>query len=151
MSGLFERLFGRNSGTQKPSTPSGSGKLAKDRLQMVLVQDRLNLPSDKMEAMKREIIEVISKYVSVDLDKVDFALANRERNGLLIAEIPFRTEGDPTRELDETPPSRAAAANPAALIVSDPPANEARPPIPAPNPLDELPTAAPTNNEDITP
>lgn len=96
MVGFFERLFGRNNGSE--TKPTGSGKLAKDRLQFVLVQDRINLPSEKMQAMKKEILEVISKYVTVDLENVDFALSNRERSGLLIAEIPFLTPEDPTSE-----------------------------------------------------
>jgi cell division topological specificity factor len=97
MVGIFERLFGRQNNTE---TASNSGKIAKDRLQFVLVQDRIQLPADRLQAMQREIIEVISKYVAVDMDNVDFALSNRERNGLLIAEIPFIsvTPEDPTSE-----------------------------------------------------
>lgn len=83
MVSLFERLFGRSSQADK------SGKMAKDRLQFVLVQDRINLPAEKMQQMQKEILEVISKYVTVDLDNVDFELSNRERNGVLLAEIPF--------------------------------------------------------------
>ena len=42
-----------------------------------------------MEEMKQEILAVISKYVSVDSDNVDIALQKRERDSLLVAEIPF--------------------------------------------------------------
>jgi hypothetical protein len=45
--------------------------------------------------MKREIIEVISKYVTVDMENVDFELSNRDRSGLLIAEIPFKAAKSP--------------------------------------------------------
>lgn len=83
MVSLFERLFGRSSQADK------SGKQAKDRLQFVLVQDRINLPAEKMQQMQQEILDVISKYVAVDIENVDFELSNRERNGVLIAEIPF--------------------------------------------------------------
>ena len=83
MVSLFERLFGRSNQADK------SGKMAKDRLQFVLVQDRINLPAEKMQQMQKEILDVISKYVAVDLDNVDFELSNRDRNGVLIAEIPF--------------------------------------------------------------
>ncbi|MEO0565400.1 MAG: cell division topological specificity factor MinE, partial [Chloroflexota bacterium] len=76
MVGFLERLFGRT------NEDKGSGKVAKDRLQFVLVQDRIKLPADKLQAMKAEMLEVISKYVSVDLENVDFNLSNRERNGL---------------------------------------------------------------------
>lgn len=95
MIGLFERLFGRSN---QPKT----GKLAKDRLQFVLVQDRIDLPNDQMQEMQREIIEVISKYVMVDMDNVDFELSNRDRSGLLIAEIPFKAAKKDNNKLSPT-------------------------------------------------
>lgn len=79
---FLDRMLGRS-----PSKKSGS--MAKERLQFILVHDRINLPPERMEAMKQEILAVISKYVSVDGDNVDIALQKRERNSLLVAEIPF--------------------------------------------------------------
>lgn len=95
---FFDRIFGRDGSANR-----GSGKVAKDRLQFVLVQDRIKLPPDQMQAMKREILEVISKYVRVDLDNVDFALSNRERTGLLIAEIPFIEIQEEALNTDDDP------------------------------------------------
>lgn len=82
MPDFLDRLFGRT-----PSKKSSS--MAKERLQFVLIHDRINLPPERMEAMKQEILAVISKYVSVDSDNVDIALEKRERASLLVAEIPF--------------------------------------------------------------
>lgn len=82
MSNFFDRMLGR-------SAPKGSSSTAKDRLQFVLVHDRINLPPDKLREMKEEILAVISKYVSVDRERVDIALEQRERNSKLVAEIPF--------------------------------------------------------------
>ena len=79
---FLDRLFGR-------TTTKKSGSLAKERLQFVLVHDRINLPPERMDAMKKEILAVISKYVSVDDDNVDIALQQRERSSMLVAEIPF--------------------------------------------------------------
>ena len=39
-----------------------SGSVAKDRLKLVLVTDRANCSPDLMEQMKKDIIDVISKY-----------------------------------------------------------------------------------------
>jgi len=89
MVSFIGRLFGRLGGGSQAAAET-SGKLAKDRLQLVLVQDRIDMPADKMQAMQKEIIDVISKYVMVDIDNVDFELSNRERDGLLVAEIPFK-------------------------------------------------------------
>ena len=82
MPSIFDRMLGR-------AQPKKSGSTAKERLQFILVHDRINLSPERMQAMKEEILAVISKYVSVDGDNVDIELQKRERNSMLIAEIPF--------------------------------------------------------------
>ena len=82
MPDFLDRILGRT-----PTKKSGS--MAKERLQFVLVHDRINLPPERLEAMKQEILAVISKYVSIDSENVDINLQNRERSSLLVAEIPF--------------------------------------------------------------
>lgn len=81
MSGFLDRVLGRSS--------RGSSATAKERLQFILVHDRINLPPERLQAMKQEILSVISKYVLVDGDKVEVALQQRDQNSLIIAEIPF--------------------------------------------------------------
>ena len=81
MTNLLSRLFGR--------AKKGSGATAKDRLRFVLQHDRINLPPERMEEMKREILAVIVKYLAVDQDRVEIDLEQRDRtNSKLIAEIP---------------------------------------------------------------
>lgn len=81
MTSLLNRLFGR--------PRKGSGKTAKDRLRFVLQHDRINLPPERLEQMKRDILAVIVKYVVVDKDRVEIALEQRDRNhSKLVAEIP---------------------------------------------------------------
>lgn len=82
MAGFFDRMLGRN-------PAKGSGSTAKERLQFILFHDRINLPPEKLDEMKQEILAVISKYVSVDSQKVDIALQQRQRDSLIVAEIPF--------------------------------------------------------------
>ncbi len=81
MTNLLSRLFGR--------TRKGSGATAKDRLRFVLQHDRINLPPERMEEMKREILAVIVKYLVVDQDRVEIDLEQRDRtHSKLTAEIP---------------------------------------------------------------
>lgn len=87
MSGFFDRLLGR-------SLNKGSGAMAKERLQFILVHDRINLPPERLQEMKAEILAVISKYVNVDGDHVDIALEQRNRDSLIVAEIPFASNTD---------------------------------------------------------
>jgi cell division topological specificity factor len=82
MASFFDRVLGRTAN-------KGSSSKAKERLQFVLVHDRINLPPDQMDAMKQEILGVISKYVQVDARNVEIALQQRDRDQLLVAEIPF--------------------------------------------------------------
>lgn len=95
------------------SSTKGSGSKAKERLQFILVHDRIHLPPERLEEMKKEILAVISKYVSVDEHNVDIALQKRDRNPLLVAEIPFHKpaegidsdEGTFLRHEDDSEPS----------------------------------------------
>jgi cell division topological specificity factor len=82
MASFFERMLGRGPGR-------GSSSKAKERLQFILVHDRINLPPERLEAMKQDILAVISRYVAIDADNVDIALQRRQRDSLLVAEIPF--------------------------------------------------------------
>ena len=77
---LFNRLLGRNE--------LNSGAVAKNRLQLVLVQDRVNLSPARMDQLKDELIQVISKYVEIDRNGIDIALTNSNRKSQLIANIP---------------------------------------------------------------
>ncbi len=94
MSNFFDRMLGRSR--------ESSASTAKQRLQFVLVHDRINLPPEKLAAMKAEILAVISKYVQVSGDDVDIALQQRDRNNnLLVAEVPFSVGGGMVRDPDE--------------------------------------------------
>ncbi len=49
---------------------------AKERLHLVLMQDRANVSADFLELMKQEIIEVIKKYIDVEESAIDVRLTN---------------------------------------------------------------------------
>ena len=68
-----------------------SSRIAKERLLTVLVHDRVKLTPDMMEAMREDIIAVISKYVDiVDPDAIDVSLLHGESTDHLKADIPVR-------------------------------------------------------------
>ncbi len=106
MAGFFDRMLGR-------SNDKSSANQAKERLQFVLVHDRINLPPERLREMKEEILAVISKYVDVESESVDIALQQRDRkNNLLVAEIPFTKGLDPASrisDVDENLESDASA------------------------------------------
>ena len=55
----------------------GSKDAAKERLHLVLMQDRANVSADFLELMKQEILDVIKKYIEVDEDLIDVRLTNQ--------------------------------------------------------------------------
>lgn len=72
----------------------GSKDSAKERLHLVLMQDRANVSVDFLELMKQEIIDVIKKYIVVDEGAIDVRLTNKPNDDgttgepLLYATIP---------------------------------------------------------------
>jgi cell division topological specificity factor len=77
----FQRLIGRKQPTSR--------EIAKNRLQLVLVHDRVNLPAGKMNQLKDELIQVISKYVEIDQDGIEIFLTGNDRRQRLTANIPI--------------------------------------------------------------
>jgi len=77
---FFDQFFGKKK----------SAKSAKERLQLVLIHDRTDLNPDVLEAMKNELIEVISRHVSIDPDMVRIEVENEGRSQRLIADIPLK-------------------------------------------------------------
>ena len=73
-----------------------SGSVAKDRLKLVLVSDRANCSPESMEQIKNDIINVISKYVEIDIEGLDIKIQQTESEGnngtvpALFANIPIR-------------------------------------------------------------
>lgn len=78
---------------------------AKERLHLVLVQDRVNVSADFLDLMKQEIIEVIKKYIDIDEAAMDVSLTNRENEDgtkgtpALYANIPILNIKDETRKI----------------------------------------------------
>lgn len=67
-----------------------SASNAKDRLKVVLIHDRSELPAGVMDDLKRDLIEVISRHVDVDRDSVHIEFAQEGRDSRLIADIPLQ-------------------------------------------------------------
>ncbi len=68
-----------------------SGKIAKERLQVVLIHDRASVSPEIMEQLKNEIIAVISKYMDINKNEMEIALANDSESVALVANIPVNS------------------------------------------------------------
>ncbi len=81
MSSFVERLFNRN---------NKSANTAKERLQLVLIHDRTDLSPAQLDLLRDELVDVISKYVSIDRQAVRINMSHEGREQRLIADIPLR-------------------------------------------------------------
>lgn len=75
---------------------SSTKDVAKSRLQLVLVQDRLNFSSQMMEMLKTDILKVIANYMDIDETEMDIQISRNpgehgdDSQPMLIANIPVK-------------------------------------------------------------
>ncbi|NJN49486.1 MAG: cell division topological specificity factor MinE [Alkalinema sp. RL_2_19] len=62
----------------------------KNRLKLVLAHDRAAIEPDMLEAMRREILEVVSRYVDLDSEEMELSLDSSDRMTVLVANLPIR-------------------------------------------------------------
>jgi len=79
---FFERLFVSNN--------RGSRDDVKRRLKLVLAHDRSTLNASTLEKMRKEILIVVSKYVELDTESLEFSIRTDSRMTALIANLPIR-------------------------------------------------------------
>jgi cell division topological specificity factor len=76
---FLRRLFGQ----------PGSSATAKERLRLVLMTDHLELAPELIDAMKRDLVDVISRYVEVDRDRIEVNFERQDRALAMLANIPI--------------------------------------------------------------
>lgn len=66
-----------------------SKETAKDRLKLIIVQDEKDADLDLLESIKDEIIDIISKRLTIDKDKINIKITKENENPILRASIPI--------------------------------------------------------------
>ena len=67
-----------------------SANTARERLQLVLAHDRSDLSTDLLDQMRKEILEVVAKYVEIDMDEGAVSLETEDRMTALVANLPIK-------------------------------------------------------------
>lgn len=80
MENFIQRIFSKE--------PSSADK-AKDRLRLVLINDRTDLSGAAMENLKDDLLEVLSRYIRIDPDHMRIDITQDGRQQRLIADIPI--------------------------------------------------------------
>lgn len=77
---IINKMFGKEA--------SGSKDIAKERLRLVLVHDRVNVSPQFMETLKEDMIKVISNYMDINEKEMEVNLTHTSTQVALTASIP---------------------------------------------------------------
>jgi cell division topological specificity factor len=82
--GVFGFMNGR-----KKLTP---GEMAKERLKVVLVHDRIKVTPELLDLIKADLLSVISRRLEIDEPNVELSLAREDRWDRLYANVPIKRQ-----------------------------------------------------------
>ena len=81
MRDILNRLF---------KTRQSSKDEAKQRLKFLLIHDQVDLTPAQLDQMKDEILQVITKYVEIDVDETEFRLERSDDSIALVSSVPVQ-------------------------------------------------------------
>ncbi|MEO7022176.1 MAG: cell division topological specificity factor MinE [Ktedonobacteraceae bacterium] len=84
MMGVFGFMNGR-----KKLTP---GEIAKERLKVVLVHDRIKVNPELLDLIRVDLLAAISRRLEIDESRVEISLAREDRWDKLYANIPIKRQ-----------------------------------------------------------
>jgi cell division topological specificity factor len=115
---LLERLFGRDQNTSRTKV--------KQRLKFILAHDRAAISPQIFEQMRREIMQVVSKYVELEEESIEINLESDRDLTAVIANLPIRSIRliPPPEEKPSVTPSETLSQTPSETVQSLPVAPE---------------------------
>ncbi|MEO7040579.1 MAG: cell division topological specificity factor MinE [Candidatus Elarobacter sp.] len=103
---FIQRFFGRPS----------SSVTAKERLRLVLLSDHLSLAPEVVDALKHDLIEVISRYCDVDIANCDVTFEHQDKQIAMLANIPILGMRDRARPPADPPVAPPRAPEPPPVL-----------------------------------
>lgn len=84
---MFKELIDKISSWQNDSRTRYK---AKSRLQLVIAHDRAGINPEMVEKMRQEILEVVSRYLEIDIEEMELSIEKNERMTALTANLPIK-------------------------------------------------------------
>ncbi len=78
---LFRKVLGKDE--------AGSREIAKERLRLVLIHDRTNISPVMLQALKADLIAVISEHLDIDQEGIEITITEGRERSRLMATIPI--------------------------------------------------------------
>ena len=82
----------------KKSSKKTASQIAKERLKLVLIHDRSDCNAELLENIRKDIMDVLSKYMEIDMDALDIQISTTRLDDddenevpALYANIPIKT------------------------------------------------------------
>lgn len=79
---MFKRIL-------KYFTQNDSKTTAKNRLQLILVQDRMGIEASKLDDLRSDLIILLSKYFEINDRKVEIDLLREKEQIAFVANVPI--------------------------------------------------------------
>ncbi len=116
MNEIFTNLYNKVLGffRQTEKEEESAKDVACNRLRVVLMQDRTNLTPELMERMRKELVELLSKYVEMDKEALELNLEQDGEQVALMLSIPViraKDEEEINAALDEAEKSEEETEN----------------------------------------
>jgi len=82
-------------------TKKTAGEIAKERLKLVLIHDRSNCSGDLLEKIRKDIMDVLSKYMEIDMDALDIRIDTTMSDDDSSMEVPALYANIPIKNLKQ--------------------------------------------------
>ncbi|MCL6580463.1 MAG: cell division topological specificity factor MinE [Firmicutes bacterium] len=77
--------------TASPGASAPSKDVARERLKIVLVQDRAEANRGLVEKLREELLGVVAKYAEIEAERAEVRIARVEGGTALLARVPVRS------------------------------------------------------------
>lgn len=92
---------------KKKQNKKSAGQIAKERLKLVLIHDRSDCSAELLENIRKDIMDVLSKYMEIDMDALDIQISTTKLDDTSDVEVPALYANIPIKNLKITPRSGA--------------------------------------------